>query len=40
MLIIDYSGPDETAATVIACTIEKYNTRRRAADLAFSSAIT
>jgi hypothetical protein len=40
MLIIDYSGADEAAATVIACPIEKYNTRPGAADLAFLSSIT
>ncbi|WP_363499252.1 hypothetical protein [Burkholderia sp. LMU1-1-1.1] len=40
MLIIDYSGADEAAATVIAYTIEKYNTRPGASDLAFLPSIT
>ena len=35
MLTIDYSGADEHAATAIADTIKKYNTRRRPAALAF-----
>ncbi|HWW71412.1 MAG TPA: hypothetical protein VN089_15845 [Duganella sp.] len=37
MLTIDYSGADEPAATAIADTVKKYNTRGRAADLAFLS---
>ncbi|MBP1205579.1 hypothetical protein JOD97_003641 [Duganella sp. 1411] len=40
MLIIDYSGADEAAATAIADTIKKYNSRGRPAPLAFLSRMT
>lgn len=40
MLIIDYSGADEAAATAIADTNKKYNTRGRPAALAFLSRMT